>query len=300
MPITGLWQEANLAEAGAAKWGHGINPIHSIQGAGYGGRSNDPVHTSQGPEGLGGNTIGDEYLDLLDPAEGGYTDEDFASALWGYGPQTGTSDRPAIPAATEDFRGHTNDDFPSPGYHQAGLPGGTNIRAEAHGQHVSANAKLGDKEETVGEGWENKETGTLENAVVSDPSQYERQTSMQQRDQTRAGSQNPNTGTASEHSAPIGSWRPTWNQRIKPWSGGRRHYDMEPKEQNDRIRPFWYRSAGTGYVEYMGANEARNYMTEPMQRQPVPDPYAGVPVPQAGNVYVEESYPVQDYVNVWY
>jgi hypothetical protein len=237
----------------------------------------------------------------MDPGEYtdyGYTDEEFASSQFGYGPETGTSDRPGLGAETPQFRGVTPRGFPSYGPKEGGIPGGTKYRAEPHGNLVAL--KLGDKEETVGEGWVNKEVNDVEDSTVSDPSQYERQTSMQQRDQTRAGSQNPNTGTASEFRAPIGSWRPTWGQRIKPWSEGRRHYDMLPRHQDEMIRPFWYRTAGTGYVEYMPANEADQYQRDALQRQPVPDPYAGNLIPQAGNVYQEESYPVQDYVNVWW
>jgi hypothetical protein len=172
------------------------------------------------------------------------------------------------------------------------------LRAQNHGATANESLKLGDKNETVGEGWENKIVGAAEDSVVSSPEQYERQTSMQQRDKVREGSQNPNSGTASEQLAPIGSWRPTWPQRIKPWSGFRRHYDMFPRQQNQVIRPFWYRNAGTGYPEWLGPNAQR--MQEPLQRQPVPDPNAGVLVPSSGNVYQEESYPVQDYVNVWW
>jgi hypothetical protein len=172
------------------------------------------------------------------------------------------------------------------------------IRAQKHGEVAKLRAKLGDKEETVGEGWDNKTVGPIENSKVSDPNQYERNTSMQQRDQVRRGSQNPNTGTASEHDAPIGSERPTWGQRIKPWSGGRRHYDMTPRVQNQVIRPFWYRNAGTGYREWLQSNQQRGQVA--LQRQPVPDPYAGNLIPNAGNVFQEESYPVADYVNVWW
>lgn len=299
MAFDGGWARANAYESGAAKWGHGINPIHAIHGASYGGRRTDPIHTSEGPEGPGGGTVTEELLDL-DVPEHGYTDEDFADQLWGYGVQTGTADRPGMNVVTEEFRGTIPAGYPEPGYHMAGRPGGAYIRAQTHGDIIGTVTKTGVKEETVSEGWENKVVGGVETSETSDPSQYERQTSFQQLHQVRTGSQNPNTGTASEHVAPVPSERPTWAQRIKPWSGARRHYDMMPREQEERIRPFWYRRAGTGYVEYMAANEAWNYMTPPLQRMPVPDPYAGFPVPHPGNVYEEESYPVQDYVNVWW
>ena len=298
MPITGMWQDAVSIESGALKWGSGINPIHAIEDS-YGGRSDKRPHTATGPEGIPGGTIDQSVVEQADPLYG-YTTEDYASMIWGYGPQTGTSDRPGMDGTPETTRGDVTKGFPPWGPQEGGIPAGNYFRAQNHGGLVDENLKLGYKEETVGEGWENKRVTYVNDAETSNPDQYERQTSMQQRDQVRRGSQNPNTGTASEFVAPIGSQRPTWGMRWKPWSGGRRHWDMQPKEQNQVIRPFWYRNAATGYVEYMETNEATNYQVHPMQRQPVPDPYAGVPTPAAGNVYQEESYPVQDYVNVWY
>lgn|SRR5215831_1299918 len=297
MAISGNFQYATSYQSGAMKWGTGWNPIHAVENA-YGGRSDKPIHTFVGPQGPLTETLDPGIVDPNDPEEAYPDAPEYASYIWGYGTETGTADRPGLGEPTEDFRGSVTDYWPGYGPYPGGMPGGTFIRAQGHGAQWMDTAKLGDKEETVSEGWVNKEVGNVDDAQVSDPSQYEMQTSMTQRDKVREGSQI--SGTASEHDAPIGSWRPTWNQRIKPWSGARRHWDMLPKEQNERIRPFWYRRAGVGYVEYMQANEADQYMRNAMQRQPVPDPYAGVPVPQSGNVFQEESYPVQDYVNVWY
>lgn len=300
MPITGTWLDSVAYESGAEKWGHGINPVHYVGGAGYGGRSVKDPHTSTGPNAGQGGEVDERIIDPTDPLAG-YTDEDFASMTWGYGPETSTSVHPPLGSSTEQFRGVATDNYPAPGYHEGGRPGGSFIRAiPIGGRQPYGGMKQSPKEETVGEGWVNKEVGAVEDAIISDPSQYEMQTSMIQRDKVRTGSQNPNTGTANEQTAPIGSFRPTWGQRIKPWSGGRRHWDMQPREQNEYIRPFWYRNAATGYREWLGVNDAYQYQREPLQRQPVPDPYAGVEVPSPGNVYQEESYPVQDYVNVWY
>jgi hypothetical protein len=177
---------------------------------------------------------------------------------------------------------------------EPGPTGGSFVRQQSHGDFTGVTAKLGDKEETVGEGWVNKETGGVIDAVDADVSQVYMQTSMVQRDKVRAGSQR-GAGSASEYDAPIGSWRPTWGVRIKPWSGGRRHYDMTPRRQDQINRPFWYRSAGTGYRRWMAANEAFNYQVEPLQRQPVADPYAGTRVPD--NVYTDETH---NWVDSWY
>lgn len=297
MPITGTWADARAYQSGARKWGSGWNPIHAVPDS-YGGRSGKAPTTETGPN---GPTVASLNPDIVDPwtdVEYGYMAEDFSSTVWGYGVQTGTADRPGLSGTTERTRGATTKDWPSAGPYQGGTPGGEKIRAQKHGEIAKLQAKLGDKEETVGEGWENKVVGDVEDARIPDDSQLIIQTSRIQRDKVRSGTQNPNSGTASEQMAPIGSWRPTWGQRIKPWSGGRRHYDMTPREQNEMIRPFWYRNAGTGYQEWLAANRQRHQVA--LQRQPVPDPYAGNLIPGAGNVYQEESYPVADYVNVWW
>jgi len=226
---------------------------------------------------------------------GGYTDEDYSSALWGYGQPTGTAERPGMDVSTESAR--ATSDLP-PIDQDKPQPGGNDFREQ--GTPIDGIAKLGYKEETVSEGWLNKAVGGVIDAQTSAPEQYEMQTSMTQRDKVREGSQNPNTGTASEYMAPIGSWRPTWGIREKPWSGGRRHYDMTPRVADMIIRPFLNRRAGTGDVGWMNANEATQYQRSPLQRQPVPDPYAGVPIIGSGNVYEEESADVSNWVNVWY
>jgi hypothetical protein len=297
MPITGTWADARAYQSGARKWGSGWNPIHAIPDS-YGGRSSKPPTTQTGANGPSVNALNPDLIDHELDREYGYTEEDYSSQVWGYGTQTGTADRPGLSGSPERTRGAVTKDWPAAGPYKGGLPGGTKIRAQKHGALASVKSKLGDKEETVGEGWVNKVVGTVENPVISDASQYERQTSLQQRDQVRTGTQNPNSGTASEYNAPVPSERPTWGQRIKPWSGGRRHYDMYPREQNQVIRPFWYRNAGTGYQTWLAANKQRQQVA--LQRQPVPDPYAGNLIPNAGNVYQEESYPVADYVNVWW
>jgi hypothetical protein len=297
MAISGAWLAANENSAGAQKWGTGINAVHSIFTGGPPLRSG-PVITGYGP-GQPGNSVN---LEMIDPGvvdDWDYLDQDYAnSEIWGYGDQTGTADRPGLGTPTQDFRNNVPDNWPA-ALIPRGLPGGTTIRAENKGASDGDDAKLGDKEETVGEGWENKQVGDVTNAKVSDPIQYEMQTSMTQRDKVREGSQRGD-GSASEYSAPIGSWRPTWGQRLKPWSGFRRHYDMFPYQADQINRAFLYRQSGTGYQEWMVANEAYNYQVSPLQRQPVPDPNAGFAVPDPGNVYQEESADVSNWVNVWY
>jgi len=293
MAITGNYL-ASVEYTGARKWGTGINPIHGISTDFAEPTGRKDVQTAQGPNAPGRETLPPGLVNPIDlEPEYGYTDEDFSSQIWGYGPQTGTSDRPARDVPTQEFRADTPTMYPGMG-NEPGPPGGFAIRSEEHGDVALNMAKLGDKEETVGEGWENKVVGSYLDAQDADPSQVMMQTSEVQRDKVRAGSQR-GAGSASEFTAPIGSWRPTWGRRIKPWSGGRRHYDMTPRRQDQIIRPFWYRTAGTGYQQWMAANEAFNYQVDPLQRSPVQDPYAGQQVP--GNVYQDESH---NWVDAWY
>lgn len=296
MAINGAWLRAATDQAsGSMNWGHGFNPVHRIMTEGGPLRSAE-VATGYGPGAAGQkNGLPLEMIDATDPL-GGWTDEDFADALWGYGPETGTSEHPGLGSETPQFRGGSGD-FPPYGEYSGGLPGGTRLRATGD-PGIRNEAKLGEREETVSEGWINKATGFVWESETSSPEQYERQTSMAQLDLTREGSQR--SGSASEFTAPVPSYRPTWNQRIKYYSRGRRDYDMQPRRADEIIRPFLSRQAGTGVQEWMGANEAHQYQREPLQRQPVPDPFAGVPVPVTGDVYQEESSNVSTWVDVWY
>jgi len=293
MAITGNYLQS-VGYTGARKWGTGINPVHGIASDETPVRTSD-VTTATGPNAYDPNKrIPEILLNPLDEnPEYGYTDEEFSSMVWGYGPSTGTSDRPARDVESAQFRGYTTKGYPGMS-NEPGPTGGADIRQLSHGDFTGSMAKLGDKEETVGEGWENKQVAGVADAVDADPAQVYMQTSMTQRDKVRTGSQR-GAGSASEYTAPIGSWRPTWGMRVKPWSGGRRHWDMTPRRQDQINRPFWYRAAGTGYRRWMEANEAFNYQLEPLQRQPVADPYAGTKVPD--NVYTDESH---NWVDSWY
>jgi len=294
MAISGNYLES-VAYTGARKWGTGINPVHGIlENFEEPAKQSKDVLTHFGPHQSGPETLPDGLVNPQDEApEYGYTDEDFSSQIWGYGPTTGTADRPGRDVTTDEFRSSIPHTYPGMG-NEPGPTGGDEIRQLSHGDFAINTAKLGDKEETVGEGWLNKATNDVADALDSDPAQVYMQTSEVQRDKVRAGSQRGD-GSPSEFTAPIGSWRPTWGMRAKPWSGGRRHWDMTPKRQDDIPRPFWFRTAGTGYRDWLRANEAWNYQVQPLQRQPVQDPYPGQNVP--GNVYQDES---NNWVNAWY
>lgn len=269
MPITGTWKDRQTVQAGATKWGTGWNPVHAIP-AGLGRSDTPPNLVFDGTESAG--PIDPSVTDPYTPEHLGYSDEDTANVLYGYGVNTGTSERP--PLGTDTDRA-SSDGFPAYGPRVAGVPGGTKIRSQDIGAELTLIQKQTPNED-VAQGWVNKDVGDVENATVSDPSQYEMQTSMTQRDKVREGSQ-VQSGRASEYMAPIASRRDTWGQRLKAWSGGERHYDMAPRVQDQIIRPWWARNAGVGYPSWMGPNEM--YVSEPLQRTSPPDPYQGASSP---------------------
>ena len=176
MAITGNYLDS-VAYTGARKWGTGINPVHSISAEIS--RVDTGVPTAQGPnKGDPNATVPAQLLNPQDEApEYGYTDEEFSSMIWGYGPSTGTSDRTGPDVPTQQSRAYTTKGWPgvdpqmgtAPG--GSGPPGGPVIRQESHGDFAGSVAKLGDKEETVGEGSVNKEAAAVVDAIDADPAQ---------------------------------------------------------------------------------------------------------------------------------
>jgi hypothetical protein len=94
---------------------------------------------------------------------------------------------------------------------------------------------------------------------------------MTQLNKTRAGSQS--SGTANEYDAPIKQNIPGMKFKQYVADDSDRHADMFPKQQDAIIRPFWLRTAGTGYREWMESNQLAP--PQPLQRTPPPDPYQG-------------------------
>jgi hypothetical protein len=282
-PLTGTWK-ASLSGlgtyVGAAKWGTGVNPIHSVWGGD--GRDTAPGYDTEPDRGLGGlmpyppsQPVPESLLEQSGEHQYPVADE------WGYGTETGTEDRPEW-GGEEDWRASA-EDYPSWGMYPT--TGGAWVRSQDHGSANMVTQKL-DPNESVSEGWLNKPHSTVLDARTSDPSQYEMQTSMTQRDKTRAGSQR--SGTLSDFMAPIKS-RIT-GRKMKVYSGGQRHVDMFPYQQSPTtIRPFVERQAGTGYREWLAANDA--YASVPYQREPAPDPNPG---DFAGNSTQPDSYISED------
>lgn len=313
-PYTGAWRASAVSATGytgISKWGTGVNPIHGIAGAGESLRTEGTkLNYDPTTAGAGDNTgtytdelLGQGYSVEDNPGQYyGYNVND--PEIWGYGELTGTADRPSWgteqgdryssedgwglpnpPPDTEplpgDPRGKTQNStssgFPSWGGSRKPGPAGRFIRAIRRGGTEAITAARVLPNEDVAQGWTNKTHGIAADSRPSDDSQIFMQTSMTQRYQTRAGSQR--SGSQSTFSAPIESR--VVGQKVKNWTreDSPRHWDMLPYEQQDFLRPFLSRQAGTGYREWMYSNDM--YVSPVIQREPPSDPELG---PVAGGV----------------
>jgi len=274
-PYTGTWRATAVSEAdytGALKQGTGINPVHRIRGdLTNPGRKNTPAliypELNLGPGQETSNVIGDTDWPEL------YAD---SNELYGYNSQTGLADRPRYGVPNE--RVSVTEDWPPWGGSRKTQAGGNFVRSLLKGALLQMRIKQ-IPSETVTEGWRNKAHGIAADSVSSDDKQLIVNTSGVQRYETRTGSQS--TGRASEYSAPIHSR--VVGQKLKKWSGGQRHYDMRPYDQDEILRPFLSRQAGTSYVEWNEVNSM--YQSNPIQRQPAEDPYPGSVSPPEENGY---------------
>lgn len=233
------WRE-QLTEpfAGPRKWGTGINQIHSNTNDGTG-RVIDPTTAGQDPP----------PTDLTELH--GYTTEDF-------GVMSDFSFMDAHPNLGETPpRAYA--DYPSWGRHP--IPGGSGIRTVKRGTNVKETEAQQNPSETVTEGWLHKQHGEILNSRVSDASQYEMQTSMAQRDLVRENGAAVTRGTDALRE---GIASRITGMKVKFFSGGMRHEDMEPWQQDVFHRPWHVRTAGTGRAHDMQVNEA--YVSQPMTR----------------------------------
>lgn len=237
MALTGAWRDAHLTDAGAKVWGTGINPVHLI------------------PDGTGREIavtpVDNQVPDNLTEQYWHHDSWD-ESVAYGETPRFDDSlDYPNWTTPTDKIRSEVQPDWPEWGNHAEGLPGGAAIRSVDHGarQNQTPNQV---PSETVTNGWRNKVSGDITQSRESDISTILVRTSDVQLHKVRQGSQR-GVGSASEYVAPIPSR--IVGRIVKIWSQGQRTYDMEPREQIQRIRGWWPRNAGTGRVEWMNANE---------------------------------------------
>lgn len=266
LPIAGAWAASNAnanTYAGAKKWGTGANPIHAVWGEG------PPLSVTGRVDGPTDPTypIGD--VDPVLVPEGdlyGYTTEDIGTTLYaGMTPDWGTT--------PNELRSVNRFDHPN-WEEDSTDPDVVGFRQSPEMEPPLWSGSLLDSfpTETVSEGWLNKTSGKVNPAEVSDPSQYERQTSMQQ--------VNPPEGRNNSAAQLRHTDDPRSNiltrltgMKLKPWSQGERNADMFPYQQDLILRPFWYRTAGTDDPAKMAPNEM--YVSLPVQRDIPPDPYLG-------------------------
>lgn len=149
--------------------------------------------------------------------------------------------------------------------------------------------------ETVNQGWLNKPASGMEEGIIpddnvmpSDPAQYERNTSMQQRHQVLNNNRAMLRGADEERTSIPSRIAP---MKLKVYSGEERHYDMFPYQIDDIPRPFRYRSAGTGPQGYLETNEQQQ--RNAMQRTPPPDPSMGTPDTELSDI-TEYGYSGED------
>jgi hypothetical protein len=288
--------------ATAAVWGTGVDPIHSYYGEG-------PPLRMLGREGtIGSSPVANDYPRHRDYQQPGLTsgDDPPEEMTWGYpvdysidsfgmGSDTSPSrsapatreymdDRPSWDTPVESQRVRSNADTMTP-WGVSGVAmrimreGAHRFRTHPHGP-ITAEPSNSLPNETVSEGWLNKVTSFVAYSEPSDPSQYEVQTSMRQRFGTRDNRRAQMRATDDARS--------TIKSRVEPmvekvYSGGERHFDMDPFQIEQINRPFRYRTAGVGPSEWLEANDY-NALT-PIQRTPPPDPAAGVPEVQEPGSY---------------
>lgn len=268
--ISGAWKRTYVDYSGAAVWGTGINPIHYYYGSGALRPTPYPLRTGEitppwqsvpeqlQSEQLWGYTVEDtrytgmEYDDR--PRWGDCTYDEMTRASAG--------DQPSWEApqqVNESFRGRLGGAYRK-------FRGRSTVQSAITYQIPS---------ETVSEGWRNKPQGSPADAKPSDDKQLIVQTSMTQRYETRDNRASVVRGTDRPR-APIAS--KVTGQRLKIYSGGMRHYDMEPKVQDQMPRPFWFRTAGTGRRFEMVPNTL--WSISPIQRIPPGDQSMGDPETQ--------------------
>jgi hypothetical protein len=265
LPIAGAWaaQNANAQQyAGALKWGTGASPVLGVYGEG------PPLRTTGRPDSPDNPT--DPLSDIPESFEAenlyGYCIEDIETLTYSGMP-------PPVGTLTTELRARNSGGLPDWGV-TAADPAQTEFRntPELDPRLWSAAIVQSFPTETVSEGWRNKTTGQINDAEVSDPSQYERQTSMQQ--------VNPPAGRNNDHAVARRTDDPRYNiltrltgMKLKPWSQGERNQDMFPFQQDTIVRPFWYRTAGTDDPAKLAPNAM--VVTDPLQRNVPADPDLG-------------------------
>ena len=271
-PMKGIWA-ARFSQpySGATVWGTGINDVHAFYGSEPARES--PVRPMEGmPQSIHDTTPPHEATSSSTGSDYGFSYAPEGTVITTLQPD----DRVPWDIVTSDSPVRYSSQGQPP-YNASGAAK-SRFRDTMGGAYTFFRGKLpranySTPTETVSEGWLNKPKGSPADAKPSDPRQYEMQTSMEQRYQTRvnahAVTRNTDEPRASIASRVIG-------QKLKVYSGGERHYDMYPFQQTpDTEREFTYRTAGTGQPGWMENNQ--QWEISAVERTPPPDPYIGTP-----------------------
>jgi hypothetical protein len=297
------YRVTDIPYASAAKWGTGVNPIHAedMNPPRGGPNPRDDGLITKASDAYGPPGFIEEGPDF------GYDPDDLAGldvfadpgiAIQGYSFNAdGWND---WDETTPETRGHIDRASSRPW--QAGsmfnemlraIRGGPNYRMGMYRGITFA----GIPTETVSEGWVNKpasgmDIGEVADAQPSDDSQIFVQTSMTQRYREQNNDRATERGTDASRTAIKSRVVP---MKVKEYSGEERHYDMFPRQIDDIPRPFWYRTAGTGPQEYLKVNH--QYVIDPLQRTPPPDPSMGIPDTELGSGYYGYQTEDASYIN---
>src|SRR5215472_14294525 len=285
LPIRGIWASRYAQPSvGERVWGTGINQVHYHYGSAplrtFPVRPMQGMHPGEGPGAP--ETVTAPHEAASDPRNYDYTF--LPNTVEGFY----IDDRPAWDVATEDMPARFSTGDMPPLNATGGFK--NRFRALMEGAHRTfRGAQTNDymiPSETVSEGWLNKPNfGPVAVASPSSFDQYERQTSMQQRFKVQDNSRAQERGTDPPRE-PIPSR--VQRQRSPVYSGEQRHWDMFPKQQTPtRERDFYYRTAGTGYQQWMEPNEV--YDIEALERTPPADPYIGEQDTQIAYGYTPED-----------
>lgn len=277
LPFTGAYARRYAQPyAGHTVWGTGWNPVHLYYGS-------PPARLNPTRPMEGRPLPAGQLAEISQPWEA-LPDQIIPANIWGYQPEDQPNtylyygDRPPWDVPPQDSPVRiASDDMPpwdAPGRVNSAFRStrGGARRTFRDVAPAADEANYPIPSETVSEGWINKGlSGVVAVAKPSDPAQYERQTSMQQRFATRSNDLAVARAT-DEARSPIRSR--VMPMLAKAYSRGEREYDMFPRQQSpDTERPFFYRTAGTGQADWMEVNQ--QWDVDAVERTPPPDPYIG-------------------------
>lgn len=278
LPLTGALVrqlQAPVPYSNATKWGTGINSVHAINDNPPRNSGNIKAKLSPAEKAMLNSPGLIEYAapwgynqEDLSINGLGYFQEGFTQDSWPSWDETTQTTRDRISNSESHPLGESREDYNA-------------LRAQWGGAYSGdVPPRDGSNQlpyETVSEGWVNKPAsgmnkGMVANAKPADGSQVFVQTSMVQRYKSLNNDRALQRGTDEP--------RTTIQSRVVPMKekdysdSQNRRYDMFPRQIDQILRPFKYRTFGTGPQGYMVPNN--QYIIDAIQRTPPADPSSGV------------------------